>query len=262
MFGFLFRKTIFDGWDNILRIFLANILYIILLALEVLWWYLNAKGILALALTILLMLLTLVIISIYTMGVAVFTANICEGARKQETLKGIKETIKTHIPHCIMHSFIIAVVFVNVVFAIPFYLQMEGFMGPVMAFVGLFLSVFLVFNFKYYLPLCIIRSKESVLDIVKYSFAYALDNKGVTAGLMLRSALDLIISVPLVGILPGFTGILLSDNCATIILNKRYLMAEEKKVEKSEIPMNDVLFEMGKQKYDKRKMTSLLFPGR
>jgi cell division transport system ATP-binding protein len=44
-----------------------------------------------------------------------------------------------------------------------------GFLGPMMAFVGLFLSVFIIAGFKFYLPLCLLRPEDGVMEIVKYS---------------------------------------------------------------------------------------------
>ncbi|MDO4846114.1 MAG: hypothetical protein Q3977_05805, partial [Oscillospiraceae bacterium] len=222
MFGFLFRKSIFDGWDHILGLFLANIGYLALLASGALWWYLNGKEALELPLTILLIIVTIVMISFYTMGIAGYAANIIDGAQKGKALKGVISVIKTHIRHVLFHAFITLVIVMNLLFALPFYMSIEGFLGPLMAFVGLFLALFLLANFKYYLPLCLIRSRENVVEIIKFSFAYALDNNGTTLVLLLRSAADLLLSIPLAGILPGFAGIILSDTCATAILNRRY----------------------------------------
>lgn len=262
MYSFLFRKTVFDGWDHILGLFLANIGYLVLLALGVLWWHLNANGTLGLLPALLLIVATILVFSFYSMGIAGYTANINDGARKGQALSGVTDVVRTHVPHVLMYAFIMVVIAVNFIFAIPFYMESGGFAGPMMAFVGMFLSFFLIANFKYYLPLCLIRQDEGVVEIVKYSFAYALDNKGITLMLLLRSAVDLLISVPFAGIIPSIGGILLSDTCATSLLNRRYLLAEEREVEKSSVPWDDVLDTMNRDRYEKRRFVSLLFPGR
>ena len=191
MFGFLFRKTIFDGWDHILGLFLANIGYLLLLALGFQFWSLCSKGILPLHVTALLLVLVILLFSLYSMGIARYASNIAGGARRGQGLEGVPETVRTHVPHAMLFAFITLVIVVNLLFAMPFYMSMGGFTGPMMAFVGLFLALFLAANFQYYLPLCMIRREESVVEIIKYSFAYALDNKGITAVLMLRSLMDL-----------------------------------------------------------------------
>ena len=262
MYGFLFRKTIFDGWDHILGLFLANIGYLALLAAGALWWYLNAKGMLNILPAFLLIVVSIVLLSFYSMGTAAYVSNAADGLRKKQAVKGIAETVKKHIKHAFMHAFIVVVVTVNILLAMPFYMEMGGFAGPMLAFVGLFLSVFLIAGFKFFLPLCILRPEESVVDIVKYSFAYLLDNKGPSFVLLLRSAADLMLSVPFAGIIPGFAGILLSDTCALKILNNRYVLAEERNVDKTAVPWDEVLDPMGKQRYARRKFLSLLFPGR
>ena len=262
MFVFLFRKTLFDGWDHILGLFLANICYMVLFAVGALWWYLYSKEMIGLLLQFLLLVITILVISFYTMGITGYASNITERARKGQAIKGVWPFVKTHIRHVLMHAFISLMIVMNFLFAIPYYLNMEGFSGPMFAFVGLFLSVFLLAGFKYYLPLCWIRPNEGVVEIVKYSFAYALDNKGITLVLLLRSALDLLISVPFVGIIPGFAGILVSDTCATAVLNSRYVLAEERSIDKTAVEWEDVLSPMGLQYYAKRKFLSLLFPGR
>ena len=262
MFGFLFRKTIFDGWDHILGLFLANIGYLLLLALGFQFWSLCSKGVLPLHVTALLLVLVILLFSLYSMGIARYASNIAGGARRGQGLEGVPETVRTHVPHAMLFAFITLVIVVNLLFAMPFYMSMGGFAGPLMAFVGLFLSIFLMANFKFYLPLCQIRPEEGVVEIVKYSFAYALDNRRVTFLLLLRSALDLLVSVPFVGIIPGFAGMLLSDTLAAEILNRRYVLAEERDVEKTAVPWDEVLDGLGKKRYDKRRFISLLFPGR
>jgi hypothetical protein len=61
---------------------------------------------------------------------------------------------------------------------------------------------------------------------------------------------------------PGFTGILISDTLAAMLLNKRYVMAEEREAEKSAVPWSDVLETMNQKRYMSRKFISLLFAGR
>lgn len=262
MYSFLFRKTIFDAWDNVLSFFLANFGYLWLFALEFFWLHLNATGKLDLPPCVLLMVLTMIAISFYSMLTAVFAHNILTGKKRGQVLEGAGNIIRTHIGHIFFHAFISLVICINAFFAIPFYIRMGGFMGPLFAFIGLFLSLFLIFNFKYYLPLCLISPDTGVLDAIKYSFAYALDNKGTTAVLMLRSLMDLLISVPFLTLVPGFTGILISDTLAAMLLNKRYVMAEERETEKSAVPWSDVLETMNQKRYMSRKFISLLFAGR
>ncbi len=263
MYGFLFRKTVFDVWDHVIGFFLMNLGYVALFALEFLWWHLNSTEALSFAAAGLLMLLTLLAISAYTMLVNVFAHNVLNGAAKGQTLRGAGAFLKTHIGQILLHALIVMIVFVNAVFAIPFYMRMGGFAGPMFAFVALFLSLFLIIHFKYYLPLCRVNPEAGVLDVIKYSFAYALDNKGVTAVLMLRTLLDVAVSVPFFGVFPGFTGILVSDTCAAMLLNKRYVMAEEQeKEDKTLIPWDPVLETMNKKRYMNRRFVSLLFPGR
>ncbi|MBO5999481.1 MAG: hypothetical protein J6P87_07315 [Lachnospiraceae bacterium] len=264
MYGFWFKKTIFYGWDHILGLFLANIGYLVLLGSCILWIWLRTNDHIGLAAELLLTVASIVAASFYTMVIAHYAANINDGAPKGQALKGAADTVRSHIPHILLHAFITTVIVVNIVYAIPFYMESEGFTGPMMAFVGLFLSIFLIANFKYYLPLCLMRPEEGVVDIVKYSFAYALDNKGVTFMLLLRSAADLLISVPFAGIIPGFAGILVSDTCAADLLNRRYLLAEEKNTEKSAVTWDETLDSLGDERgrVEKRRFLSLLFPGR
>lgn len=262
MYRFLFRKTVFGGWDHILGLFLANIGYLILLAAGALWWFLYVSDRLALPLLFLLIAVTVLISSCYTMGIAGYTANIGSGAAKGRALEGTVSAVRSHVPHVMMYAFITLVIIIELLFAFPFYMSMGGFMGPLMAFISLFLTVFLITGFKYYLPLCYLRPEEGVVGAVKYSFAYALDNKGITLFLLFITALCLLISVPFVGIIPGFTGILLTDTCMADLLNRRYVLAGERGVEKEAVPWDDVLDTMDRDRYEKRKFLSLLFPGR
>ena len=262
MWGFLFRKTVFCGWDHILGLFLANLGYLVLLASGILWIYLHAAGIIGLTAEVLLIVVSVLLSSFFTMAMAAYAANINEGVSKGRALEGCREAVRSHVPHTLLHAFITLVIVVNFLYAIPYYLGMPGFFGPMMAFVGLFLSVLMIAGFKFYLPLCLIRPEESVVEILKYSFAYALDNKGITGLLLLRTVGDLLVSVPFAGIIPGFTGILVSDSCAADLLNRRYLLAEEKNVEKSAVTWDEVLDSTDRERYEKRRFLSLLFPGR
>ena len=262
MYGFWFKKTIFYGWDHILGLFLANVIYLALMGSCLLWIYLHTKEVIGLPAELLLTVASILVCSFYTMVIAHYASKINDGAAKGRALEGAVNTVRSHIPHILLHAFITTVIVVNIIYAIPFYMESQGFAGPMMAFVGLFLSIFLIANFKYYLPLCLMRPEEGVVDIVKYSFAYALDNKGVTFVLLLRSAADLLISVPFAGIIPGFAGILVSDTCATDLLNRRYLLAEEKDTDKSAVTWDATLDTLGgeRARVEKRRFLSLLFP--
>ena len=262
MFGFVFRKTLFDAWDHILGLFLANICFLALTALTGFFWNLGAKGTIGPALTFLLIAFTVLVSSFYSVLISAYAANVSRGRGRGQAMEGAAGTVKTHVPHALFLAFILLVLAVNILFAVPFYMSMGGFTGPMMAFVGLFLALFLAANFQYYLPLCMIRREESVVEIIKYSFAYALDNKGTTAALLVQGAVMLLLSVPFVGIIPGFAGILLWDTLAVSLLNKRYVIAEEREVDKTEVPWEEVLEAMGKKRYERRRFISLLFPGR
>ena len=262
MYGFWFRKTIFDAWDHVLGFFAANIGYDCLLATLFLWWHLNTTGALDMPLAVLLMIVSLIALSFYSMLIAVYAHGLLTGAKKGETLRGAGRILKTHVKHIFFHAFIVAIVFINIVFAIPFYMRMGGFAGPLFAFVGLFLSLVLVFNFKYYYPLCLINTEAGVLDAVKYSFAYAMDNKAETTAFLLRNLLDVLLSVPFLGIVPGLAGIQISDMCAALLLNHRYVIAEEKNDVKNRVPWNMVLERMNAKRYMNRRIISLIFPGR
>ena len=262
MYSFLFRKTIFCGWDHILGLFLANILYMALAALGMLWFYLYSAGTIGLPAAILLIILTILLASLYSVGIAGYASNICRGAGKGRGLENVMDAVKTHVPHALLHAFITEVIMVNYLFAIPFYMGMPGFFGPMMAFVAVFLSIFLIANFKFYLPLCLLRPEDGVTEVVKYSFAYAMDNKAVTFVMLLRTAAGLLISVPFAGIIPGLAGILVADTCTAQFLNSRYVLAQERDREKNEVPVDDVLDTLDRDRYEKRKFISLLFPGR
>ena len=51
MYGFLFRKTVFDVWDHVIGFFLMNLGYLAFFALEFLWWHLNTTEALGFAAT-------------------------------------------------------------------------------------------------------------------------------------------------------------------------------------------------------------------
>ena len=106
MYSFLFRKTIFDAWDNVLSFFLANFGYLWLFALEFFWLHLNATGKLDLPPCVLLMVLTMIAISFYSMLTAVFAHNILTGKKRGQVLEGAGNIIRTHIGHIFFHAFI------------------------------------------------------------------------------------------------------------------------------------------------------------
>lgn len=264
MIGFFLKKNIFDGWDHFGGLFLCNAGFLFLLAACGFLWYQWSVGTISFAAMMLLVNCVLLIISLYSLGVNGFMYGASSQENKADKMfcfHKAKGAYKNNLKHFPMHFFLMAIVFNGMAYAVPFYYSMGGFIGGFLALLVIFMMIFVLLGLQYHFPLCMYKTDMGIIESVKISFAYAIDNLGWSLFLLFKTAFDLVISIPFVGIVPGAGAVSLSNMNMTRILFQRYTIAEKNRIDKTFVYWNDAL-ESDRLRYEKRTFKSLLFPGR
>ena len=257
MIGFLIKKGFFDLWDNLLVIGLMNIGYLIplgLIYLAVAVVAAESSTILAVALLVLAMLL----FSLYSLGVNAITFGFTQ--YRKRGLAAVKEALRFHWGHALLYFGTCLLIEFTSVFVIPFYLAIGNYFGMIMGFMLIWAIIAVVISLQYFFPLCFHMEADRPFKTLKKCFLIVADNFGVTLFLILRTVVDLILTVLTATLLPGLSGITLSRMATVKLLMKKYDFLEANPdVSKKDINWEDLLYEE-KQLVGPRSIKNMIFP--
>jgi hypothetical protein len=203
MIGFLIKKTFYDLWDNMFRIVMLNLGFIISLAvpiiipgflqtIPVLSIIVAAVGILWCFVYLSAAALSVKAISDYgVFGFADFFANLKKG-----WLAGI------------IMGLAVFLFFVMIRIIIPFYLDMGSFVGILLAGLLFWTLVLAVISFQFFFAIRA-RLDTKPIKIIKKCFIIFFDNPGFSIFSALYALGTLILSLIIVFYFPSLTGLLL-----------------------------------------------------
>ncbi len=257
MIGFLIKKGFFDLWDNLVMIGLMNIGYLIplgLIYLVVVVVAAEASTVLAVVLLVLAMLL----FSFYSLGVNAITFGFTHYKKRGWT--AIKEALRYHWGHALLHFGICLLIGFSGMFIIPFYFAIGNYFGLIMGLMIFWVLVAFVFALQYFFPLCFHMEADKPIKTLKKCFLVVADNFGTTLFLVLRTVIDLVLTVLTATLLPGLAGITLSRMVTVKILMKKYDFLEANPdATKKDINWEDLLYEE-KQLVGPRSFKNMIFP--
>lgn len=217
MVGFFIKKSFFDGWDNLFSLVLQNLIYVAFLMLNLFLVYkFGSNNFIFYSIIIFFILVS----SLSLAGTAEVVKNYAY--YKSETwgvyIKGIKRNIKHSL-----FFFLVAVALLLLVFiAIPFYMSFDGIL-PILVVVILFwVLLFFLLALPYYFPLMTMMPGDGLVKTMKKAFIVLFDNPLFSIFLFLHIVFDIAISVFTFGLLPGITGIMLSECDMMKLLMKKY----------------------------------------
>jgi hypothetical protein len=203
MISFLIKKTFYDLWDNLFRIILLNLGFIISLAIPILIpgflqhipvlpAVITAAGVLWCFIYLAAAAISVKAVSDY--GVFGFT----------DFLANLKEGWLTGLFMCLAVFFFFIVIRV----VIPFYLKMDSFVGIILGGLLFWTLVLTVISFQFIFAIRA-RLDTKLIKIIKKSFIIFFDNPGFSIFSALYTFLMLILSLVFIFLLPGLTGLLL-----------------------------------------------------
>lgn len=255
MLGFFFKKNFYDGWDNVLFIFVPNLILDVFFLIGGGLFYLGTKvngtaGIIIWGCTVLLVITAG---SILSLAWAESAAKIAD--YESAEIKPFFTSLKTCIKDGILYGIVIFAVLIISAAGIIFYFRPVS--GATLPFIGLMAgSVFFwimltIISALFWYPSLRAIMHNPFKKSIKKCFIILFDNIGSCVVLGIYNFFLLIISIVMVGLAPGLGGIGLSRvNFLRILLKKYdYLEIAEKEaagkktVFRNKIPWQELLKE-------------------
>ncbi len=254
MIGFLIKKTFFDLWDNLFRVALINIGFILSAALSVLFLSLSAD------ITVLfyaIMLIAMLWLSIYLSAAALSLASVSD--YKTFGFADFFKNMKASWHAGIIFGFIIFAVFLVTTIVLPFYLGIESLVGLLFASLIFWSLAAVLLSFQFFFA---IRARLDVkpLKIIKKCFIIFFDNTGFSIFSLLHNIVILALSLLLALLFPGPAGILLYlDEALRLRLLKYDYLEENPDANRRKIPWDALLIDE-REKTGTRSLKSFIFP--
>lgn len=255
MLGFFFKKNFYDGWDNVLFIFVPNLILDVFFLIGGGLFYLGTKvngtaGIIIWGCTVLLVITAG---SILSLAWAESAAKIADYEAAE--IKPFFTSLKTCIKDGILYGIVLFAVLIISAAGIIFYFRPVS--GATLPFIGLMAgSVFFwimltIISALFWYPSLRAIMHNPFKKSIKKCFIILFDNIGSCVVLGIYNFFLLIISIVMVGLAPGLGGIGLSRvNFLRILLKKYdYLEIAEKEaagkkpVFRNKIPWQELLKE-------------------
>ncbi len=255
MLGFFFKKNFYDGWDNVLFIFVPNLILDVFFLIGGGLFYLGTKvngtaGIIIWGCTVLLVITAG---SILSLAWAESAAKIAD--YESAEIKPFFTSLKTCIKDGILYGIVLFAVLIISAAGIIFYFRPVS--GATLPFIGLMAgSVFFwimltIISALFWYPSLRAMMHNPFKKSIKKCFIILFDNIGSCVVLGIYNIFLLIISIVMVGLAPGLGGIGLSRvNFLRILLKKYdYLEIAEKEaagkkpVFRNKIPWQELLKE-------------------
>lgn len=259
MFGFIIKKNFCDGWDNLLNLLIANLVFLFagvgLLMLNVL---IGEKSILLL----LSFVFSMIVLSIFIFAYGEVAAKIADfnGVGLLDYFKNIPHVLKDATLFGVMISLII---FLSSFSLRYYFFESQSLFGFAVGCIMIWVDLFIFLSLQWFVP---IRSlmKNSFKKCLKKSFIIFFDNTGFTIAITLYNFILLILSVACIGFFPSMAGMLISNTNALRLRLYKYDYLEEHpelrtKKERRQIPWEELIYE-DRQTLGPRKFKSFLFP--
>ncbi|HOJ99911.1 MAG TPA: hypothetical protein PLW34_10140 [Termitinemataceae bacterium] len=254
MIGFLLKKTFYDLWDNLFRLVLVNLGFILSAAIPfALPMFLEHMPILG----IVLLVGGVLWLSIYLAATAIVVKEISDYKSF-----GFAEFFAA-IPHAVVPGLAFAGLGVLVWLlgstAIPFYLKMGNLVGLFAASLVFWTLVVVILALQFFLTIQA-RLDRRLLKGLKKSFIIFFDNPGLCVFSFLHNVVVLAISFFLAFLAPGPAGILLfMDEALRLRLLKYDWLEAHPEADRKKIPWDELL-EEEREKTGTRSLRSFIFP--
>src|SRR5271157_3621378 len=254
MFGFLVKKAFFDMWDNMFRILLMNLGYILILA----FFFLVAPLFTSVpALFVAVLLVGIALFALYTGVVSRMCSDIAD--YKQPGFADILRFLKESYASSLLLALALAAYVFIVSIAFQFYGGLKSIAGPLAVALLFWVTVGWVFASQYFFPIQS-RLDRKFRKIVRKTFLIFFDNPAFSIGLFVCSVIVLAVSFFTALLLPGISSILLLWNAAFKLRLYKYDWLEQNPgASRKGIPWDALLVE-DRERVGKRTIKGMIFP--
>lgn len=253
MFGFLIKKAFFDMWDNLIRIVILNLGFILILAVLVYFPLLFRSSFpffaIALALGVALLFVYSGLISTLTRLIADY-----DTLEFSSVLPALRATWPSSLLFAavnILLAFLLSVAF-------PVYGRIKSLVGPLASSFLFWVAVFWVLALQYFFPIQA-RLDKKFPKIIKKMFLLLLDNPLFSIGMLVGTLLIAVLSVFTALLLPGIATIFLWWNVALKLRLYKYDFLEKNPEGRKSIPW-DALLTDDRERVGKRTLKGMIFP--
>jgi hypothetical protein len=258
MIGFLIKKTFYDLWDNLFRIIVLNLGFIVSLAIPIL-----IPGFLQ---HIPLFQVIIIAVGILWCFVYLAAAALTVKAVSDYGVFGFADfvdNLKKGWPVGIFMSVAVFFFFVVIRVIIPFYMKMNSMVGILLGGLIFWSLALTVVSFQFFFAIRA-RLDTKLSKIIKKSFIIFFDNPGFSIFSALYTLVTLIISFVFVFLLPGPGGVLLflDEGLRLRLMKYDWLEAnppEPDSPKRRQIPWDALLIEE-REKTGHRTLRNLIFP--
>jgi uncharacterized membrane protein YesL len=254
MFGFLVKKAFFDLWDNMFRIIIMNLGYIILFAVAVLL----APVLISLPwLGYATLALAIAVLAVYTGAVSRMCAEIAD--YRQPGFSDFFRFVRESFPSSLLLALLLVLYVLVITIAFQFYGGMKSLVGPLAVALLFWVTIACVMAFQFFFPIQS-RLDRKFRKIFRKSFLVFFDNPGFSIGLLFSMLIVLTVSVVTMLLLPGISAILLWWNVAFKLRLYKYDWLEQNPGKKRRpIPWDALLVE-DRERVGKRTLKGMIFP--
>lgn len=254
MIGFLIKKTFFDLWDNLFRIALVNLGFVLSAAIPILLPTVLAE---IPFLALLVIILGSFWCVVYLTATALSVKSISDYG--SFGFSDFFANIKKAIPTALLLSAVAAFWLLLAYIALPFYAKLGTMVGLFAASLVFWTLVILLMAFQYLLPIRA-RLDHKAGKILKKSFILFFDNPLFSIFLFLHNTVMFALSFFLAFLAPGPAGILLFlDEALRLRLLKYDWLEAHPEADRRHIPWEELLAE-DREKTGTRSLRSFIFP--
>ena len=255
MIGFLIKKVFFDLWDNMIYVVLMSIGFVAPLGLI----YLASVVVdYSIVLSMVIMAIAMLVFSMYSLGVNAITFGYSR--YKKGGSRAFKDAFRFHLRHAFLHYAICLAIGFVLMFGMPFYFSLGNYFGLIMGMLLFWIVVAVILALQYFFPLCFHMEADGAFKTLKKCFLVVSDNFGTTMFLLLRTVIDLALTILTASLIPGLAGISLSRMDTVRLLMKKYDFLEANpEATRKDINWEDLLYEE-RQLVGPRSLKSMIFP--
>jgi hypothetical protein len=256
MIGFLIKKTIYDLWDNMIRIVALNLGFFACTAIPILP-VLLPKIFGANALVIVFAVLGTLICTIYLATAAVTIKTISDYGTF--TFMDFFASFKTAWPAGVAMFVFLFIIYIIVSIVIPFYAGMSSLLGLALSALLIWVLIFAFLSFQFYFTVYA-RLGANIIKSFRKCMLISLDNTGMSVFLLIHNILALLISVIFVFMFPGPIGVLLYlDEAVRLRLLKYDYLEANPEANRKKIPWDALLIDE-REKTGNRTLKNFIFP--
>jgi len=202
MIGFLIKKTFYDLWDNMFRIVLLNLGFIVSLAIPIILPGYIPITVLSIAVAVIGVLWCFVYLAAAALSVkAISDYGIFNFA-------DFKANLKAGWPAGVVMAVVSFIFFLVIRIIIPFYLNMNSLLGLLLGALIFWMLILALVSFQFF---CAIRARLDTkpIKIIKKCFIIFFDNPGFSIFSLLYTLVTLAVSLLFALLVPGPAGLLL-----------------------------------------------------